>query len=180
MPSVFLINLVISTACTTQPPKVINTLNSNIISDECIERGIQVNSIINSQISSIIMNRGIYHWDKDVINLNIEITRNLDKLNQISNLSLEGSQGVVTFSNDFIKSIANILMDLKHQPEIFPTFSGNVQLEYEDSEKYLEIEINPELKMSLFKIDKNGNEDKSTGINLDVNKINEELDWFYG
>lgn len=161
-----------------------NNLRYNILDNKSIEITSNVNPNINSlnnfPPSGMILYGKEYNEDKDVINLNTEITRNFDKLNQISNLSLEGSKGKVTFSNNFIKSISNILLDLKHQPEIFPTFSGDVQLEYENDEKYLEIEINSELKMNVYKKDKYGYEYETINIDLDAVQINKELDWFYG
>lgn len=108
-----------------------------------------------------------------------DLIRNLSKLKTIQNIRL-GDDESVTFSEDFIDKLFNLVLSIKHQPEIFPNARGNIQLEYEDNIKYLEIEITPDMKMNIFKIDADGNEyenDDFLDINIEV--IIKEINEFY-
>ena len=88
---------------------------------------------------------------------------------------------VAYFAAEQLASIECILTKLPYQPEIFPTYLGTVQLEYEKtSGKYLEIEITPENTMSIFKISDTGKETEETYEKLDIEKIVKEVYTFYG
>lgn len=119
---------------------------------------------------------------EDVYNMSTELTRNLNKLNKIKELELLSHGNQISFSSEFIDSISKILLNLNKQPEVFPNYSGNIQLEFTDKhdKKYLEIEINPNNQMIVFKIDKDGNEFEDEDYELvNLNRINEEIDLFY-
>lgn len=112
--------------------------------------------------------------------MSVELTRNLNKLNMIENLKL-GEDKLITFSNAFITEITRLLYELDFQPEVFPNFLGNIQLEYEeDNGKYLEIEITPDMKMNIFKIDEDGTEhENEIYSDVDLEEINKEVNAFY-
>lgn len=114
-------------------------------------------------------------------NMDLKLTRNLNKLTYISNLTL-GDDGSIAFSSDFIKKVGEILNSINNQPEIFPNFRGNIQLEYEEKNgKYLEIEITPDMKMNIFKIDEDGNEyENEDFFDISLDEINKEVNAFYG
>ena len=131
--------------------------------------------------------------DKDLISFNmyenknqgdslsLKLTKNLTKLKMIQNLHL-GEDKSITFSEEFVNSISNLLISLTYQPKVFPNFRGNIQLEYEeDNGKYLEIEITPDMKMNIFKIDDEGNEyENDIFIDANINEIIQEVKDFYG
>lgn len=114
-------------------------------------------------------------------NMDLKLTRNLNKLTYISHLTL-GDDANITFSNDFVKKVGEILKCIRHQPEIFPNLKGNIQLEYEEeSGKYLEIEITPDMKMNIFKIDEDGRESENEDfLDVHLDEINKEVNAFYG
>lgn len=118
--------------------------------------------------------------EKERYDMSIELTRNLNKLNSFNNLNL--GEGIV-FPQSFTNKIAAILCKLDKQPEVFPNFLGNIQLEFKDesnSSKYLEIEITPEMKMNIFKIDGDGNESEDENyVNFNIDKVKEEVSEFY-
>lgn len=87
---------------------------------------------------------------------------------------------VAFFAAQFLASIECILKELPFQPEIFPTYQGTVQLEYEkESGKYLEIEITPENAMSIFKISDTGEETEENCKKTDINTIIREVNAFF-
>ena len=112
--------------------------------------------------------------------MDLKLTRNLNKLTLISSLVF-GEDERFTFSDDFIKKVGNMLNSISNQPEIFPNFRGNIQLEYEEENgKYLEIEITPKMKMNIFKIDEFGNEyENNNFFDIDIEVINNEVNSFY-
>lgn len=114
-------------------------------------------------------------------NMDLKLTRNLSKLTYISELVL-GKDESITFSDSFTRKVGEILNRINYQPEVFPNFRGNIQLEYEeDNGKYLEIEITPSMKMNIFKIDEDGTEHENEYfVDVNLNKINQEVNAFYG
>lgn len=107
------------------------------------------------------------------------LLKNIEKLDLIQELKL-GDDESITFSNDFVKKIKEICQELEYQPEIFPNFRGNIQLEYEEENgKYLEIEITPNMKMNIFKIDEDGTEHECENIDCSIENIIQEVDWFF-
>lgn len=107
-----------------------------------------------------------------------KLLKNIEKLALIQELKL-GDDENITFSNDFIHKIKKICQDLEYQPEIFPNYHGNIQLEYEENEKYLEFEIMPTMKMNIFKIDEDGTEHENNNIDCTIENIIQEVDWFF-
>lgn len=114
-------------------------------------------------------------------NMDLKLTRNLSKLTYISSLKLGDDESII-FSTDFIKKVGEILNNISNQPEIFPNFRGNIQLEYEqENGKYLEIEITPNMKMNIFKIDEDGTEHENEDFfDINLDEINKEVKAFYG
>lgn len=112
--------------------------------------------------------------------MNLELERNLSRLTYITSLKLGDDESII-FSSAFTKKVGEILNNISKQPKIFPNFRGNIQLEYEqENGKYLEIEITPNMKMNIFKIDENGVEHENEeffDINLD--EINKEVELHY-
>ncbi|MCD7894106.1 MAG: hypothetical protein LUG60_10500 [Erysipelotrichaceae bacterium] len=104
----------------------------------------------------------------------INLIRNLYKLNKIKNLKLDEE---VTFSNEFVDSVCHILFLLDYQPEVFPNFDGNIQLEYEKDSRYLEIEITPSMKVNIFKIDDEEYENDEYN-DLNINNLNNTINNF--
>lgn len=117
---------------------------------------------------------------EDGVNMSfsVPLTRNLDKLRKISKLELKEDNSI-SFSKDFVQQVANILGRLKYQPEIFPTFTGNIQLEYETDNQYLEIEVTPTNLMKIFSIKSNGEENEGEFVSLDLELIKQEVEAFY-
>ncbi len=150
--------------------KYSNTYNISRLQNDDIRCDNSVNLIVNNyQVNK-----------KQGDSMSVELTRNLNKLNMIENLKL-GEEKLITFSNAFITKIASLLYDLDFQPEVFPNFLGNIQLEYEeDNGKYLEIEITPDMKMNIFKIDEDGTEhENEIYFDVDLEEINKEVNAFY-
>ena len=112
------------------------------------------------------------------VSFSVPLTRNLDKLRKISKLELKEDNSI-SFSKYFIQQVANILGRLKYQPEIFPTFTGNIQLEYETDNQYLEIEVTPTNLMKIFSIKSNGEENEGEFVSLDLELIKQEVEAFY-
>ena len=117
---------------------------------------------------------------EDGVNMSysVPLTRNLDKLRKISKLELKEDNSI-SFSKNFVQQVANILGRLKYQPEIFPTFTGNIQLEYETDNQYLEIEVTPTNLMKIFSIKSNGEENEGEFVSLDLELIKQEVEAFY-
>lgn len=116
----------------------------------------------------------------DALNMNVTLSENLSKLNMIYNLSLK-DDNLISISQELITTVTNVLYNLEHQPEIFPTFLGNIQLEYEaKNKKYLEIEITPNGNMKIFKISDEGKEIEGDFTEIDINIIKKEVELFYG
>lgn len=162
---------------------------SSVNSTECISKDysnaynisrLQVDNFNNNNYSNLVYTTN-NEIEKQGDTMSVELTRNLDKLNVIENLKL-GDDESITFSNCFVLEISKLLYSLKYQPDIFPNFRGNIQLEYEeDNGKYLEIEITPTMKMNIFKIDEFGNEKENDDFfDVDLNIIKEEVATFYG
>lgn len=59
------------------------------------------------------------------------------------------------FDRKLIKKVSEILYQLKYQPEIFPTASDSIQLEFDNNGNYLEFEISNHIFISMFSL-KNG------------------------
>lgn len=164
----------------------VTSYNNN--NNQSVYRNIYQPPLCDFQISglkdSTYSNPGILDYSVSYIekgeNMDLKLTRNLNKLTYISSLAL-GEDESITFSDDFIKKIGNILNSISNQPEIFPNFRGNIQLEYEEENgKYLEIEITPNMKMNIFKIDEDGTEHENEDFfDISIDEINKEVNAFY-
>lgn len=105
---------------------------------------------------------------------------NIDKLNRFNTLRL-GDEGLVV-SKVQINMVKNMIFNIKHQPEIFPTMDGRIHLEYETDKKYLEFEFITDKDVNIFSIDSDGNEKNELVKNIDINFyeiINEKVNDFY-
>ena len=175
--SILLLSVVLYSASgAIELPANINSQNKSYK----MEQSIYYSCGYTSQNNNVISRVADTYTEVEEFSMSIPLTRNLNKLEQITSLKLK-DDGSITFSSDFTKMISEILISLKYQPEIFPNFRGNIQLEYEeDNGKYLEIEITPDMKMNLFKIDECGNEFESDDFyDIDMEKIKNEVNIFY-
>ena len=175
-----LLGLIITTSYGTQILPAAFTSNINQNSFNMVIGSDSRESIKNEQKSFSC----VVSVEKNITyNISVDYARNLKKLKELTELSLYSSDEEIRFSSEFIKKISSILYSLKRQPEVFPNFLGNIQLEFIDNkneEKYLEIEITPDLKMNIFKIDEYGQEyENDEYIDLDIDIINEEILNFY-
>lgn len=82
-------------------------------------------------------------------------------------------------SNNLIKLVQGIIMAVNIQPEIFPVPNGNIQLEYDIDDKYLEFELFEDSHMQVLEMDGDTVvRQKITVIN--ITEINELVEKFYG
>lgn len=103
---------------------------------------------------------------------------------QLNTQNIQNMESIaINFNNDFVEYISNIITHLSPQPKIFLINNGTVQIECgEEHSRYLEIEITPEYKMSIFKITANGNNILKNFRNVKhsyLEKIKEEIKTFY-
>lgn len=109
--------------------------------------------------------------DDEVVNT--KLCLNLKKLEKFYEIK------EFNYSKKFLNKIADILKKLSFQPELFPTMSGNIQLEYENNGKYLEIEITPQKCMNIYeKLQKEESETDFVELNIDT--IIKKAEEFYG
>ncbi len=116
-----------------------------------------------------------------IIIIDTEKMKNLSKVNRIANLEDNWNyEGAKAFPETLISSIRQIITGLMIQPEVFPTATESIQLEYEGpDESYLEIEIGETKKASVFSIDRQGNE-TSSEVDVSIIAINKMVEEFYG
>lgn len=83
----------------------------------------------------------------------------ISKLNEIKTLKNNwNDNGASAFSETLINKVKEFINYNFYAPEIFPTATNSIQLEYENKDKeYLELEFKED-KIELFKIDKSKNE----------------------
>ena len=102
---------------------------------------------------------------------------NIAKLDSILNTTYENG---VSFTDNHINYIKLLLLKIGKQPEVFPNGYGEIQLEYEINNKYLEISITAEKNMNIFKIDELGDEyGNDIYLPCDLEKIKKEVAWIY-
>lgn len=123
-----------------------------------------------------------YHYSsytaKKNNSLNMTVTQ-IDNLRKLDTF-LELSFHEIKFKQSFVDDIKEIILTLKHQPEVFPTMTGNIQFEYErKTGEYLEIEINSYKEYKIFKIDCLGHEYEGKWKKINLNDIKEEVERFY-
>lgn len=73
--------------------------------------------------------------------------------------------GAEPLNIQLLRRIKSIILTLEHQPKIFPTDNGSIQLEYEVNDNYLELEFCENGDIKLYKI--------LGSISYRVNKISE-------
>jgi len=106
--------------------------------------------------------------------------KNLEKIEKIKILPKNwNGNGAENFSKNLISIIRNLVLDLKIQPELFPTADDSIQIEYEkENGDYLEILVSENNKFDFFQIK---NKIETTGkIDSSSEKINEMIGEFYG
>lgn len=108
------------------------------------------------------------------------LIRNLAKLRRISMLEYNwNGYGSEPFSTELISQAKNLLREIHIQPEIFPTATGTIQLEYEkDNGDYLEFQFNGSGQCEAFKL-VNGVEEYLSVLEF-PEAINELVEDFYG
>ena len=109
-----------------------------------------------------------------------ELTRNIDKLRRISMLEYNwDGYGAEPFSTELILQAKNLLHEIHIQPEIFPTATGTIQLEYEkDNGDYLEFQFGGNSQCECFRTINGYEEYFSIPENSEA--INELVEDFYG
>ena len=108
---------------------------------------------------------------------NNKLLSNIRRVNLFSSVIYDDGIG---FSDKLIYEVEKILVNLQSkQPRVFTNGYGEIQLEYENGIKYLEIAVCPDLSMNIFRIDENGNEYEKKYQDIDQNVINQEVSWFY-
>ena len=76
----------------------------------------------------------------------------INKLYEISKLEENwNDNGAPAFSDEIIRKTEELIDVFPRYPEIFPTATGSIQLEWENDEtKYLEIEVFSKKKIKVF------------------------------
>lgn len=106
---------------------------------------------------------------------NISLIANLIKLDKYSAYQSNwDGEGAKPFDKKLIDKAKGILLELKYQPEIFPSQYNSIQFEYEkENGEYLEFELFQN-KIVYFYINKDGKEEEDLNIIQEkmINKIN--------
>ncbi len=163
---------------------VINTLLPYSKSSMTIfEQPVFVSNISPSHVLNISMNDYNCITNSKTGDINLEETkmkRNLNKLDAFYHLSDNwNGNGAAPLPSCIIENMKDIIMSLKHQPDIFPTACDSIQFEYEKgSGEYLEFELSENNTLKVFEIDKLGNENQYF-IKPDALNINEVVNKFY-
>ncbi len=105
---------------------------------------------------------------------------NLKKLDEIEKLSQNWDKyGAEPLSQRLINETRELLKKIYIQPEIFPTATGNIQIEYEkENGDYLEIQLTPEQQCEIYIATKDNEHYEK--INQNANEINKLVNNFYG
>lgn len=112
--------------------------------------------------------------------INEDMRDNLNQLDMIEQLEDDwNGEGAAAFSKELIARVRDIIMQLKLQPEVFPTARDSIQFEYYINNKYLEVEFNEQPKCKIFSADEFRNT-STKFINADAEEINKVVDQFYG
>lgn len=104
-------------------------------------------------------NPTIIMWG-DCDSMKNQLAINLNKLERFSTYTENwNGYGSAPFSSTMIAYAKRVLHALDYQPEIFPVAGGAIQMQYEKaSGEYLEFVIELDMSISIFSIDKDGNE----------------------
>lgn len=112
--------------------------------------------------------------------INEDMRDNLNQLDMIEQLEDDwNGEGAAAFSKELIARVRDIIMQLKLQPEVFPTARDSIQFEYYINNKYLEVEFNEQSECKIFSSDEFRNT-STKFINADAEEINKVVDQFYG
>ncbi len=105
----------------------------------------------------------------------------IKKLNIISSLQDNwNGNGSKALSVELIDKVKRLVMFLDVQPDIFPTASGSIQIEYDKNNgEHLEIELYDKRDAELYWIKEDGN-DKIETIKFNYVDINGLINEFYG
>lgn len=106
---------------------------------------------------------------------NSKLKRNLEKLNSIAKLEQNWDlYGSDVIDERLINKVEKLLRSLKHQPEVFPTGNGGIQLDFfKDDDNFLEIEITID-EINLVRVIAGVDEEcELYNINEVINTINE-------
>ena len=115
-----------------------------------------------------------------------KMQKNMDKIDQIAALKDNwNGYGATAFSEALIQKVKRLISLAKVQPEVFPTASDSIQIEYDDTsgegkeKKYLEIQVTERDDFDIYSFDpdKGEREFSLLGTADNLNKVVEE---FYG
>jgi len=118
-------------------------------------------------------------WENSIMYNNHKLLSNIQRLRGFGNFQDNwNGYGAAPFSKELLDISEHILMNLDHQPEVFPIAGGAIQFEYDrDDGAYLEFEIMDDLKAHCYAEFPNGIEEES---DMEVGRINEVVNEFYG
>lgn len=109
-----------------------------------------------------------------------DLRDNLDQLNMIEQFEDDwNGEGASAFSKDLVMKVRDIILNLKLQPEVFPTARDSIQFEYYIDGRYLEFEVSEQGKCKVFSADESGNT-HTDFVNADAEEVNKVVDQFYG
>lgn len=110
-----------------------------------------------------------------------KIFGNIEKLETISKLQNDwNGEGAKAFHSSLINKVKGLLINLKAQPEIFPTAENSIQFEFDgDNNSYLEIEFSDADVAKVYRIDKDGSEHYDI-VNFNAAAVAELVNAFYG
>ena len=88
------------------------------------------------------------------------LVRNIKKLNKIASLETGwNGDDANSFSDSFLNRVRAILLSIENQPEIFPTATDSIQMEFDGKKNsYLEIQIRDSDTAEVYEVSRNGEE----------------------
>ena len=120
---------------------------------------------------------------KNAVHRNETLQKNMDKLDRIAVFEDNwNGYGALPLSGSIIDEMRRILPGLVMQPEVFPTASGAIQIEYEKEDgDYLELEFSADA-VHLFRLTADGCEHHETFklTKAATQIINKAVSAFYG
>jgi hypothetical protein len=111
-------------------------------------------------------------WQKLLIKKKLNELQILSYLNLPNNWNGNDAKAI---SKNIVDKAIGLLINIDHQPEIFPTGRNTIQFEYENSDNYLEIEIFDDIMVIYKNID---NHEKEIQTN-DPEIIYQEITAYY-
>lgn len=109
-----------------------------------------------------------------------ELCKNFFKLEELYLLKRNwDNNNAKPISKKIIKKMKTLIIQLKRQPKIFPTFNDSIQIVYDgENGSYLEIQITKNKNLAYFILNKTKNE-ASGEIPFSADAINTLVDEFY-